>query len=148
DAILAFMLLHEIGHLAHGDNKGVSFAPLPTSAKDLNIERTAEKDVEFGADAWAAERVREAFQPGKQGFMSAMDIELAMTSISWNVARRRLIDNFGATVLRDPRVIFDQGYSHPNFELRMLVVNELLSNTDAAKALRREFEKLRLTKGE
>jgi len=61
---------------------------------------------------------------------------------------RRLVKNFGATVLRDRRVIFDEGYSHPNFELRILIVNELLSNTDAAKALREEFENLRRTKSD
>lgn len=148
NAILAFILLHEVGHLAHHDNAGVSFSPLPTDAKNLNIELNTAKDVEFAADAWAADKVREAFQPGKAGFLSAMDIQFALTHASWNLARRRLIDDFGATVLRDPRVIFDEGYSHPNFELRMLVVNELLSDTEASKALRREFESLRQTKRE
>jgi hypothetical protein len=127
---------------------GVSFSSLPSDTKNLNIELDTAKDVEFAADAWAADKVREVFQPGKVGFLSAMDIQFALTNASWNLARRRLIDNFAKTVLRDPRVIFDEGYSHPNFELRMLVVNELVSNTVAAKALREEFESLRRTKSE
>jgi hypothetical protein len=72
-----------------------------------------------------------------------MKVQLTLTNMGWNLARRRFIDNFGATVLRDPRVIFDQGYSHPNFELRILVANELVSDSPAAKELRQEFESMR-----
>jgi hypothetical protein len=40
-------------------------------------------------------------------------------------------------------LLFDQRYSHPNFELRMLVANELVSGSPTAKALREEFERMR-----
>jgi hypothetical protein len=139
---LAFMLLHELGHIAHGDH-GRAFAPLPTQSSDTNLVLTTEKCREFAADAWAADHVRRAFTPGHPGFFSSINVQFALGAIGWNLARRRLIDNFGATVLRDPRVLFDQGYSHPNFEFRFLVANELVSDTSAAKALREEFESMR-----
>jgi hypothetical protein len=139
---LTFMMLHELGHIAHG-NQASAFAPLPAQASDTNQVSTAQKCREFGADAWAADQVRRAFTPGNSGFFASMNVQFALSAIGWNLARRRLIDNFGATVLRDPRVLFDQGYSHPNFELRILVANELVSGTSAAKALREEFESMR-----
>ncbi|TBY61036.1 hypothetical protein E0H46_30435 [Rhizobium leguminosarum bv. viciae] len=140
---LTFMMLHEIGHIAHGDNAGEAFAPLPTSASDANLVPTAEKTREFAADAWAADQVRHAFEPGQPGFSASMKVQLALSAMGWNLARRRLIDNFGVTALHDPRVIFDAGYTHPNFELRVLVSNELVSGSPAAKALREEFERMR-----
>jgi hypothetical protein len=72
-----------------------------------------------------------------------MNMQFAISAFSWNLARRRHIDNFGASVLRDPRVLHDPGYSHPNFGLRILVANELVSGTPSAKALREEFESMR-----
>jgi hypothetical protein len=142
-SVLTFMLLHELGHIAHGDQADSAFAPYPARAADTNLVPTAEKTREFAADAWAAEHLKEAFMPGHRGFFASMSVQMALTSVSWNLARRRLIDNFGATVLRDPRVLFDAGYSHPNFELRILVANELVSASPAAKALRDEFERMR-----
>src|SRR5262249_50186590 len=141
--ILAFMMLHELGHIANGDQGANAFAPLPAHGADTNIVPTAEKTKEFAADAWAADHVKQAFTPGHPGFFASMRVQWAVTAVGWNLARRRMIDNFGATILRDPRVLFDQGYSHPNFELRMLVANELVSGTAAAKALREEFERMR-----
>jgi hypothetical protein len=93
-AIVAFILLHEVGHLAHHDNFGASFTPIPTDARNLNFEKTSAKDIEFGADAWAASKVRDASQPGKLGFESAMDIELAIANASWNLQRRRLVQQY------------------------------------------------------
>ena len=111
--VLTFMMLHELGHIAHGEYSG--FAPLPARASDTNRISTADKTREFSADAWAANAVRRAFTPGQPGFLSSMKVELTLSALTWNLARRRLIDNFGATVLRDPRVVFDLGYTHPNF---------------------------------
>jgi hypothetical protein len=139
---LAFMLLHELGHIAHGDQTS-AFAPLSDRAADTNLVSTAQKCQEFAADDWAADQVRRAFTPGHPGFFASMSVQFALSAMGWNLARRRHIDNFGATVLRDPRVLFDQGYSHPNFELRILAANELVSGDSAAKALREEFENLR-----
>ena len=51
---LAFMMLHELGHIVHGDNEGDAFTPLPTRVSDTNLVSTAEKTREFAADAWAA----------------------------------------------------------------------------------------------
>ncbi|MGO7968156.1 hypothetical protein ACC720_32535 [Rhizobium ruizarguesonis] len=140
---LTFMMLHELGHIAHGDNVGGAFAPLPTQASDVNLVSTAEKTREFAADAWAADQIRRAFAPGYPGFSASMNVQLALSGMGWNLARRRLVDNFGATALHDPRLILDSGYTHPNFELRVLVSNELVSGSPAAKALREEFEKMR-----
>jgi hypothetical protein len=142
-SILVFMMLHELGHIACGDEGVVAFAPLPKNASDTNLVRNDEKRREFAADAWAADHVRRAFTAGHPGFFASMNVQFALTAVGWNLARRRMIDNFGASVLRDPRVFFDQGYTHPNFELRMLVANELVSGTPAAKALRQEFESMR-----
>jgi hypothetical protein len=142
-SILVFMLLHELGHVAHKDQADSAFAPYPAHQADTNLVSTAEKTREFAADAWAAEHVKQAFTPGRKGFSASLNVQMALTAMSWNLARRRLIDNFGATALRDPRVLFDSGYSHPNFELRILVANELVSGSPAAKALRDEFKNMR-----
>jgi hypothetical protein len=145
-SILVFTLLHELGHIAHGDHADSAFAPYPTRAIDANLVPTAEKTREFAADAWAAERIKQAFTPGHRGFFASLNVQMGLTAVGWNLARRRLIENFGATVLRDPRLLFDAGYSHPNFA-RMLVANELVSDSPAAKALRNEFEKMREGRG-
>src|SRR5262249_33910867 len=60
---LSFMMLHELGHIVHGNNAGDAFTPLPARASDTNLVSTTEKTREFAADAWAADQVRRAFTP-------------------------------------------------------------------------------------
>ena len=118
------MLLHEAGHLAAGD-AGSYTPPVPMSIDDLTDTLNIPKSRELRADAFAVDAVRAAVIPGQrtERFTAATGLELALTKISWNLATRRLLDEFAANALRERRLFLDHGYSHPNFELRLLVMN-------------------------
>ena len=137
---LALMLLHECGHLAAGD-AGSYTPPVALSVDDLTATVNVSKSRELGADAFAVDAIRAAAVPGRpmERFMAATRLELALTKISWNLATRRLLDEFAANALRERRLFLDRGYSHPNFELRFLVMNYRLQPTEEGRSLLADF---------
>lgn len=138
-ALLAYMLLHEIGHFVDGDVDGAMSSPAPGGVGSLNRDDTAQKDREAAADRFAAASLKEALQSGGARGVSAGEVTMALSNLSWNLSAHRLLDDFGATSLAKPQAFWDTGYSHPNIELRVLTVNALVSGSDAAKQLLDEF---------
>jgi hypothetical protein len=140
--ILTIMLLHEIGHIVRGD-PGQFEAERGNS--DVNIVGTAEKQRETDADRYALDLIVAASQSSKamEGWLGAMAVQLALTNLSWNLASKRFIGNFGATTLCSRNVFGDPGYTHPNLELRILTMNALLANTNTAWQLVKDFETCR-----
>jgi hypothetical protein len=52
--------------------------------------------------------------------------EHGLSHISWNLQANRMLNNFGATSLNLPNAFNEKGLSHPNLELRFLVINYLV----------------------
>jgi hypothetical protein len=64
---------------------------------------------------------------------------LRLSILSLNMAAVRVLEQFGATSLCSRAVFADSGYSHPNFELRLLVANDLLSRSPTSRDLLDSF---------
>jgi hypothetical protein len=136
---LAFMLLHEVGHLAHGDPGKYQDR---AKTHNYNFDLTDQKEIESSADRFAAESLIAA-SADKAHFatwMASMKIEMTLANISWNLSVIRHLDNFGASILCSKFVFADNGVTHPNYELRVLTVNDLISHTAASGELLRTFE--------
>ena len=130
---LGIVLLHELGHFQNGD-AGIYSPPFPLTAEDLPLKLTEAKNTELRADRFAGEQLGAALQAKDARLLAAAPLLFALTHISWNLEKFRLVDNTGATVLGLPSVIGDAGYSHPNLELRFLVI-DYVSSDQGNKAL-------------
>ena len=142
NALLALCLLHESGHLRFEHHKKALGG---THSYHLNIEQTASKKAEEEADTFAAQVMKTAFASTGDiaATISSGRLQMAASSISWNLQGWRSINNFGATALRRAYVLADTGFSHPNIELRFLRINHLLNPTAASEKLLRDFDKFR-----
>jgi len=138
DTVLTFMLLHEVGHIVHGD-PGQFEAAAGSAA--TNVDPTVDKDRESAADEFAVVQVAAALADGKaiDGWLAATSVSLSLSKLSWNMSTLRFLNHFGATTLCSRIVFADSGYTHPNFELRVLTANNMLSHTAESEALMDSF---------
>lgn len=143
--LLAYMLLHEVGHLVHGDSpERVETRASPNNRPGFNLDATAQKDREVAADRYAAGAIAAAMADrGTDRGIAATKIALTLSQLSWNLAAHRLLDNFGGTGLHRPSLFQDAGLSHPNLEWRILSVNDAISSTAASHKLLTDFESAR-----
>jgi hypothetical protein len=139
---LAFMLLHEVGHIEHGDPGKYEDRH---KRRDYNFDQTDQKKAESLADKFAADLLVEAADDKMdfKGWIASMNAELAITNMSWNLSVIRHVNNFGASLLCSRLAFADDGYSHPNYELRILAVNDLIAHTSASDELLKNFEDCR-----
>jgi hypothetical protein len=144
-AMTAFVLLHELGHLRRGDcGKNL----ITNQHAELNDQLNADKAQEFAADDVAVNIIKTAMQSGSvDAKVAAGRIEMALGTASFYIAGRRTVASPGAAVIGSPTVFWDIGLSHPNFEWRLLKVNDLLNANETSRQLLADFEAGRL-KGE
>jgi hypothetical protein len=140
--LLAFMLLHEVGHIDQ-DTSAVKFANGKMS--QLNIAPSLAKEKEEEADKFAAELVRSRSRNTEvsDASLTANWIAYEISKMSWNMQVYRTIDEFGSSVTGNPSVYFDSSYSHPNLAWRILRSNHLIQQTEDTADLLRTFEAIR-----
>jgi hypothetical protein len=140
--LLAFMLLHEVGHIA-SHNAGVEFSDGAMS--QLNIDPSIAKANEEKADRFAVSLVRSRMQqvPASAVSLSATSVAMELTKLSWNMQAYRTLDEFGAWASGKPAVFFDPNYSHPNLAWRILSANHMIHGSSDTKALLDAFEEAR-----
>jgi hypothetical protein len=63
---------------------------------------------------------------------------------SFYIAGRQIVASPGAAVIGSPRVFWDIGLSHLNFEWRLLKVNDMLNASETSRQLLAHFEAGRL----
>jgi len=147
--LLAYMLLHEMGHITHGD-VAVSERALQsksTGASKFNLDSTAQKAREVAADGFAAHAIAEGEgEKGSDRGLAATEVATTLAELSWNLGAHRSLDSFGGTALHDPALFLDAGLSHPNLEWRILSVNGEISGSPAAQQLLQQFEQGRKPK--
>jgi hypothetical protein len=137
--MLSFMILHEVGHVANGD-----LGQFDKEGPDYNVTDTEQKQRERRADEFAVKAILKAKDDKKSlAFLDAMSVELAITKASWNLAALRVLGSFGGSVLCSRSLFQDRGSSHPNFELRILVANDIDQNTSESRELLSSFEDCR-----
>jgi hypothetical protein len=160
--MLTFLLLHELGHIAKGhygqfvnDNKG-RFLPDTISARPNNDE-TASKLEEQEADDYVAFILKREFERLGTGnppiddydlFFAGTDTNLFLGSLSLTVAANTALNCFGCRLLGDPRVFWDHGRFHPNFEYRLLRMNHAIAATPESRELLESYEKQRAEIGD
>ena len=138
EAMTAFVLLHELGHLRRRDcgREMTSDDQAP-----LNDQANEDKAQEFAADTVAVTNLRTATQYGNpDSKVAASRVEMALATTSFYISGRRIVASPGADLLGTPSVFWDIGLSHPNFEWRMLKVNDLLNSTEVSRKLLEDFE--------
>lgn len=142
--VLAYMLLHEAGHIAHGDlNSSNAFDDGSGSGK-FNLDSTAQKNRENAADHFAADAIASGIaEKGTDRGLAATRLSMVLAQLSWNLAEHRLLDNFGGTEANLSALFQDAGLSHPNLEWRILVVNEAISHSQTSQKLLQDFEEHR-----
>ena len=138
--LLAFMLLHEVGHQKEG-HPGY----MDRESPDLNFDDNEIKARERAADEFAAQALIAASKDTNRidAFLRAMEIEMALSKISFNLTGIRVIDHFGGSTLCSKDLFADRGVSHPNFELRIVKVNDIISGTPTSHQLVADFERCR-----
>lgn len=139
---LAFMLLHEVGHI-NQRTSGMVYEN--GSLSQLNVAPSVAKNHEDNADDFAASLVRETSlrRPVSDASISATRVASELVNLAWNLQAYRLLDKFGSTMISDPAVFFDQSYSHPNLEWRILRSNHTVQQTAISKELLDAFEDAR-----
>lgn len=139
---LAFMLLHELGHVEHGDPGSLMDVK---SRSDFNLDDTAQKTKERLADEFAADTLVASANSKNSvpSFLAAMKVEMALGAMSFNLSKIRIVDHLGSDVLCSRNVFYDDGETHPNFELRILHVNDIISHTKESGELVASFERCR-----
>ena len=142
--VLAYMLLHEAGHVAHGDMKSSNAFDDSSGGEKFNLDPTAQKDRENAADRFAADAIASGItEKGTERGLAAARLSTVLAQLSWNLAEHRLLDNFGGTEANLPSLFQDAGLSHPNLEWRILVVNDAISHTSTSRQLIKDFEERR-----
>jgi hypothetical protein len=136
---LALVLLHETGHLYHGDrhqNRGGA----PFSLADLQKPSSQVQDPEVRADLFAVSQIRNALKPRTPPtrFSAGLELGLFLPKAAWNLASQRLLGHFGGTTLHVPE-LFRNGNSHLNFELRFLIMEYALHRSQEARTLLTDF---------
>lgn len=140
--VLAFMLLHELGHLTK-KSYGAEFAN--GSLSTLNVDISLAKADEEAADEFAADLLRRVanMKPASRESIEANWVVNELFKLSWNMQAYRSLDEFGAVLTGKPSVFFDQNLTHPNLAWRVLRSNYLISQTAATKELLEAFEEAR-----
>src|SRR5205085_7015819 len=91
---------------------------------DLDRNVNTVKNREVRADLFAVTRLRAAYIGRKpMTFAAAMEIVVCLGNVSFNLMGSRVLDHFGASALNSPDVFGDGSYTHPNLELRFLLMN-------------------------
>lgn len=142
--LLAFMFLHELGHLHHGHH-AVDF--VEGKLMQLNIEPSIAKQHEKLADEFAGKIIRQAVHGSKAALATSLEatfLSTELTKLSWNLQAQRSLDFFGSDVLGTPEVFFDSGYSHPNLSWRILRVNHLIHQSNESRTLLEKFEQSKI----
>ena len=140
-ALIAYMLLHEAGHVAQGRTPcGMIGTPPDSVAAGSNLTPTEQKACEMKADTFAATAIRAALARKGPGMLSAGNVAIALSQLSWNLQAHRMLDSFGANAVRDPTLFRDVGLSHPNLEWRILSANNMIAPSESSRDLLDTFE--------
>jgi hypothetical protein len=119
EAYLGLIFLHELGHIYLG--KTGSFSALQESSDyHLNLIENADKNTELAADQFAASQIK------AKTVFETFELRMALNNIVWNMNRWRALTYFGSGDIYIPQLYWDEGFSHPNLILRMLIISQIV----------------------
>lgn len=133
---LSVILLHELGHIFYKDRGSFDM-----QTGIYNRDSTKNKERELRADRFAGEQILSASDTlSAHWTLNATWLSWAVTKICWNLSHTRIVINFGAP---DNVAFWDDSDSHPNMELRMLLIQNATMRTDDVEGLIADFLKRR-----
>lgn len=131
-SVMAFVLLHEIGHFALG-KEGAFDDIKPSASKTGEADfgttpqyLTADKRVELAADSIGVACVKKHRTDTKamDCYGTASAVEIILPGIQFRLFGDRLLGNFGSAT---PKLLKDPSNTHPNMELRVAFMNYYLA---------------------
>ena len=136
---VAFVLLHELGHMENEDSRPF-VAGGPLTRLDVETIEAHGRHPELMADRFAAGCIRRASSSSESrhafaGSALAMSVQL----FSWNISANRTNQSIGSLATGSREATWDRGYTHPNIELRFLITNHFILPTDASRELLSNF---------
>lgn len=138
--VIELMLLHELGHFIL--NKPGAFDRITDSSQSKIGEQqsasqpeflTEIKKTELSADSIAIALAKKRLEDKDRNCLDiAFDLEILVPGMQFQLAGRRIIDNFGS---RDINFLHDPSNDHPNLELRVTFMNYFLFPNDSLKQM-------------
>jgi hypothetical protein len=143
--LLAVILLHEVGHIIDGDAGRYSPAD-EVDWDSVNNEDSISKSRELQADAFAAGAIKRQLllRPPPP---AANRLREALTRASVERGRERPVAPFGQFPVSPTRLYWDAGYSHPNFDLRLLIMLNMIDENEQSRRKLSDFVSLRRRAG-
>ena len=150
--IVAYFLLHELGHIVQETVKQTPVDQMTVAlCRELALAQLASdtsspgndacttgKASEIAADRFAAEQVKRAFfGENAERRSQAAEVQKALYVMAIQIIVERAKSNRSRNA--DPNVFCDAGYSHPNFELKLLFAFDIL-NADRSWSFRHTLE--------
>jgi hypothetical protein len=136
----ALVLLHELGHIYYKDNE-YEAATVAFSLDDLSSPPSMVKNREIRADMFAVAQIRNAMAPKSPAdrFAAGLSMNLFLPNVAWNLMSQRLLGDFGGTGLSKKDLFLESENTHPNFELRFLVMDYALHHSKDARTVLADF---------
>lgn len=145
--LIALLLLHELGHIRHldrGSFEDASGAPVPRqeiNLDDYNLVPTESKFIEARADRFVANLVARAGEAEGPRKAASARFSYEIERIVVNFVAERGIEEFLGN--GEEKIYWDHGYSHPNLQLRLLIINYLINPSEyGARVLQSFLEKV------
>jgi hypothetical protein len=163
--LLALILLHEAGHIEHGDWGRVF--PSQASSNTLNADETEGKKREIEADRFAAGQIKDGLRspPTSRRVAAAARLENAVREVGFRLFLHRkkkdlesLRYEFDELLRREPgsstggtrsqssesAAYLDAGASHPNLEYRLMRMHYEMFPTQGEKDILEQIENRRI----
>jgi hypothetical protein len=135
--MLAFLLLHEVGHIA---NKHYGqFLPAENNVTP-NITPSIDKDTEQQADQYVIDLLRPRIANEiPDEYLVAHRIMAFVSLYSFSLAGMNSLNCFGCRPLGSADIFWDHSRTHENLELRLLKISHEVSPSDTSRELLEEF---------
>ena len=143
--MLAFLLLHEIGHI--DKNHHGQFLPA-ASGQPTNLNPTLSKKLETEADGFVVDFIGKRISGDvADPDFTAHQLMNFIGYLSFVVSGQKSIDCFGCRPNGSKDIFWDHSQTHENLELRILKINHAVYPTEISEQLLLDFESKRIESG-
>lgn len=140
--MLALLLLHELGHIQAGHYG--AFIPVEGAAT-TNLDSTNDKKREEQADEFVGAMLRTQFLALEKGeaIFTSVPLMALVSSLSFTISTRAALDCYPCRVIGSPELFWDYGQSHPNLQLRLMMLDHRINPTATSQEILDDFLEMR-----
>jgi len=136
--MLAFLLLHEVGHIHHKHHG--QFLPAGSELV-TNLSNTLSKELESEADEFVVDIIRPRIAGDiDDPLFTAHQLMNFVGYLSFVISGQNSIECFGCRTIGSKDIFWDHSQTHENLELRLLKINHALYPTDTSEQMLQDFE--------